>query len=169
MRDTYLKHLVRLLPVLVVAGLLAGCGVSLPQVGRPAPELSLPDTGGQAHSLEEFRGQIVVLNFWSTWCLACVEEMPILEEIQEQYGGENLVVVLVALENDVQETAEFLEENDISLLSLVDEQGRAERAYGIGALPTTLIIDPQGNVGGRRVGSFTHVQEVEEMIADALP
>lgn len=169
MKNAYLEHLVRLLPVFVAAGLLTACSASLPQIGRPAPELSLPDTGGQVHSLEEFRGQIVVLNFWSTWCLACVEEMPILEEIQEQYGGADLEIVLVALESDVQQTAEFLEENDISLFSLVDEQGRAERAYGIGALPTTLIVDPQGNVVGRRVGSFTRVQEVEEMIADALP
>ena len=120
----------------------------------PAPTFTLVDQYGVEHSLEDYKGKTIFLNFWATWCGPCKEELPDIQSLYEHYGGnkEDLVVLGVANPGgqDVskEEIQAFLKENECTYPTLFDETGELFNAYGISAFPTTFMIDANGNVYG---------------------
>jgi thiol-disulfide isomerase/thioredoxin len=121
---------------------------------KPAPLLSFVGEDGQKLTLEKFRGKIVVLNLWATWCTPCIAEMPMLDRLQQQL--ENLGVVVVALSIDrggPEIVREFYDEHGIEHLGVyVDPTMRAQQDISAIGLPTTILIDREGNDRGRIVG-----------------
>lgn len=121
---------------------------------KPAPLVTFLDEDGAKLTLEKFRGRVVVLNLWATWCTPCIAEMPMLDRLQHQL--ENLGVVVVALSLDrggPDVVREFYDEHGIEHLKVyVDPTMRAQGDLNTIGLPTTILIDRDGNDRGRIVG-----------------
>lgn len=122
----------------------------------PSIDFTLQDQYGQTHTLSDYKGKTVFLNFWATWCPPCKAEMPDIQKIYESYeqeGEEALVVLGVAAPNAGGEGSEeeiqaFLEENGYTYPVLMDTTGEVFASYGISSYPTTFMIDREGNVFG---------------------
>lgn len=122
---------------------------------RPLPDATIADADGEAVSFDEFRGQVVLLNFWATWCVPCKREMPALDRLQAAMGGADFQVVTVSVDRQgAAVAAPWLEENGLANLPLyVDAGSEALRAFGARGLPTTYIIDRAGRIAGMIEGA----------------
>lgn len=120
---------------------------------KPVPTVRFTDASGRAMTLEDFRGRVVVLNLWATWCTPCVAEMPTLDRLQQQVG-EDAIVVALSIDRGGQEAVrEFYDRTGVKNLKIfVDPTMRAQSDLRVLGLPTTLIIDGQGRERGRLVG-----------------
>lgn len=120
----------------------------------PAPVSAFVDEQGVRTSLERFRGKVVVLNLWATWCTPCVAEMPMLDRLQQQLESVGVVVVALSLDRGGPAAVKaFYEENGIKHLGVyVDPTMRAQADFKVIGLPTTILIDRDGRDRGRVVG-----------------
>lgn len=128
----------------------------------PAPDFTLIDQNGNEHTLSDYVGQIIFLNFWATWCPPCRSEMPELQSLYEEYGynEEDLVVLGIAApdlgqEGDADHIAAFLAENGYTFPVVMDSEGTYTYLYGIRAYPTTFMISADGSVYGYVEGALT--------------
>ena len=137
------------LALLVVAGCNRGSHPSL--VGNTAPDFTLQDDDHKV-SLHDFRGRIVVLNFWATWCPPCVEEMPSLVKLQSNLK-DRAVVVAVSVDEDERSYRTFLKKNNVDLLTIRDPQQKSNELYGTFKFPETYIIDRNGIVQRKFIGA----------------
>ncbi|ACI18844.1 thiol:disulfide interchange protein [Dictyoglomus thermophilum H-6-12] len=114
-----------------------------PQVSEnsPAVDFTLPDIKGKKYTLSSFKGNVVLLNFWATWCPPCRYEVPMLDRIQKEYKNEKFKVVAVSLDSDVNSLKEYLKSVSISFLVLSDSKGSVGYIYNILAIPTSFLID----------------------------
>ena len=115
---------------------------------QPAPEFSLTDLHGVRRSLQDFRGKLVLLNFWATWCPPCVVEMSSLERLSQIYRAQGLEVVAISadkVEND-SAVSDFVESRGISFTVLRDPNLQAVKAYGLTGFPETFFIDAEGRL-----------------------
>jgi cytochrome c biogenesis protein CcmG/thiol:disulfide interchange protein DsbE len=142
------------LPAAVLAMLLcAGCysATRPPHVGSPAKEFSVTDSDHTV-SLNQYRGQIVLVNFWATWCPPCVEELPSLMNLQERMKGRGIVVVGVSIDVDGDAYHRFLKLHNINFVTVRDPEQKVSRMYGTSGWPETYIIDRQGVLRRKFVG-----------------
>jgi thiol-disulfide isomerase/thioredoxin len=157
--------LVRLLPIILLALVLGGCA-STPATDAgapvaleaPAPPLALPTLDGtQTVDLEDLRGNVVLVNFWASWCEPCKREMPLLQQWHQQYSDAGLVVLGVdTLYQDERAAAEaFVQTNNITYPILADEAGDTQQPWLIQGLPRTYVIDRDGVVRALKLGEFT--------------
>ena len=136
------------------------------EVGETAPGFSLEDLAGEKVELEDFRGKVVLLDFWSTRCPPCRKAMPHLQELHEKYKNEGLVVVGVSLDVNKRVVERFLQALRCDFLILMDPQGRETgRLYRIRFIPTTLIIDKKGVIRFRGHPSQLSEKVIEEYLA----
>ena len=121
---------------------------------EPAPAITFADEAGKPHSLADFRGRVVLVNFWATWCGPCKREMPSLDRLEATLGSERFQVL--ALSQDkiaVAKVRDFYFEQRIAALPLyIDQTGNSQRAFAATGLPATVLIDGRGRVVGRMVG-----------------
>ena len=142
---------------LVIAGIIlaAGCGPSTArgvQLAQPAPELQGTDVNGRPVRLSALRGQVVLVNFWATWCPPCVEEMPDLVRLTAQFAGQSFTVVGASADvGDADHVAAFVRAHRITYPVLLATQAQVD-AYGVTVLPTTFLIDRQGIIRHRYLG-----------------
>ena len=128
----------------------------------PAPDFTLTDQYGETHTLSDYQGQTVFLNFWATWCGPCKMEMPDIQALYEEWdeNAGDLVVLGVAgpgigQEGSAEDIAAFLEENGYTYPVVMDDTGALFYQYGISAYPTTFMIDTEGNVFGYVQGAVS--------------
>lgn len=109
---------------------------------------------GGEHTLEEFQGKHIVLNFWATWCAPCRKEMPMLSELQTEFGGETFEVVTIATgRNEIAGIRRFFDEIEVTNLPLyLDPRQKLAREMGVLGLPVTLVLNPDGQEIGRMIG-----------------
>lgn len=121
---------------------------------RPLPELDFFNGGGRAIDFSQFRGKLVLLNVWATWCLPCREEMPALDRLQARLGGVDFEVVALSIDQaGLKVIREFYDEMKLTHLAIfVDPVMSVNPKLGIVGIPTTLLIDPSGKEIGRIVG-----------------
>lgn len=126
----------------------------------PAPDFTLPDMDGEARSLSDYRGKVVMLNFWATWCPPCRREIPSMESIYQDLQKDGFVVLAV---NEFESTDHvFAYTGQLSVFPtfpiLFDSDSKISQDYDVKGLPTTLLIDKQGKVVYRAVGGrdFDH-------------
>jgi len=124
-------------------------------LGRYAPGFALPDLSGQSVSLSQWRGQIVLVNFWASWCQPCREEMPLLQATYEAYAQDGLVVLGVNMGESAQRVAGFAEDLGLTFPVLVDESTTVGALYRVRGAPTTYFIDREGVIRQRYVGPLT--------------
>lgn len=146
-------------PQAVVALFLATLGASAPVKAADslaAPKLTLRDTRGSEQSLAQFRGRIVVLNFWATWCLPCREEMPLLTGAQKRFG-DRIVVVAAALDDSETEklVPEFIKKQKVKFPVWLGATPETLETFGLGkSLPATAFITPEGEITFRVLGQL---------------
>jgi len=131
-----------------------GFVLSIHAAPRPVSELAFEDGAGRSRSLSQWRGKVVLLNVWATWCAPCREEMPALERLQRKLGGRDLEVLALSIDSaGAAPVKRFYEELGIRSLGVyVDRSMRATATLGALGVPTTLLIDREGREIGRRTG-----------------
>jgi peroxiredoxin len=144
--DSYIIRRARAL-VLVLALLgFAPLGTAGSLEGVAAPDFALAGLTGPNLRLSEYRGEVVMLNFWATWCGPCRQEMPLLEEIYSRYRDAGFTVIGVNLDGEPDSARRMASDLGISFPLLFDEDKAVSRLYDIRAMPVTLLIDRDGNV-----------------------
>jgi thiol-disulfide isomerase/thioredoxin len=125
-----------------------------PSEPKPAPELTFLDAQGNEVSLADFRGKVVILNLWATWCAPCRREMPSLDRLQAAHGDDGLQVLPLSLDRgEIDKIETFYDEVGLPNLGIYhDPQAAAGRAFGAYGLPTTIVIDREGREIGRLLG-----------------
>jgi cytochrome c biogenesis protein CcmG/thiol:disulfide interchange protein DsbE len=123
-----------------------------PRIGNAANQFSVQDSD-RAVSLNQFHGQIVVLNFWATWCPPCVEELPSLMTMQDRMRSRGVVVLGVSIDVDEDAYHRFLKQRGINFLTVRDPEQKVAGMYGTSGWPETYVIDRQGVVRRKFVGA----------------
>ena len=121
---------------------------------KPAPEVNFTDGEANPLTLADFRGKVVLVNLWATWCAPCVREMPTLDRLQAELGSADFEVVAIAQDRKgLEVVTPFLHDRDIEQLSVyADSSSQATRAFGVLGLPASVLIDRAGNEIGRLIG-----------------
>ncbi|MBI2174952.1 MAG: TlpA family protein disulfide reductase [Candidatus Omnitrophica bacterium] len=117
-----------------------------------APDFTLRDLQGNAVRLQDFRGKVVFLNFWATWCPPCRLEMPTMEELHREFSDQGLVVLAVNFRESQDEVRSFLKQHGLTFTTLLDEQERAFGLYRAWSLPTTYLINKNSEIVGKVIG-----------------
>ena len=122
-------------------------------VGKPAPAFTLPNLNGTGTiSLEQYTGQVVVLNFWASWCVPCKEENPALTDFWERYRGTNVVLLGVVFQDSTNAAREYTARLGNTWPTAVDESGQVALSYGVFGPPETYFIGADGVIAGRHIG-----------------
>jgi cytochrome c-type biogenesis protein len=133
----------------------------------PASDFTLTDQYGNEHTLSDYKGKVVFLNFWATWCPPCRGEMPDIEALYNEYGKNESDVIFLGVANPASDAysdnadvtkdkiISFLDENNYTFPVVFDETGDVLNDYSITAFPTTFMIDKEGNIYGYAPGALT--------------
>lgn len=125
--------------------------MQVPPAADPA-EVQLKDQNGRLTSLSEFRGKIVFINFWTTWCLACVIEMPSMEKLHQKFKDKDFVMLGINLQESEATVLQFFKQHKLTFTTLLDETGDVGTAFRIRGIPTTFILDKKGIIIGKAMG-----------------
>jgi peroxiredoxin len=119
----------------------------LAQASKPAPDFTVKDAQGREVSLSDYKGKVVLLNFWATWCTGCRQEIPWFMDFQTKYQANGLVVLGVSLDDDGWKVLKpYLEEHPMNYKVVLGNDAVANLYGGVDAMPTTLLIDRKGNI-----------------------
>ena len=140
-----LKLLRLSIAVLALTGLLSTPAAAKPVSGA-APDFTLKSRAGQNLRLSEYRGQVVLLNFWASWCGPCRQEMPLLEDLYKRYGKLGFTIMGVNVDTDSTKANEYLRDITVTFPILYDTANAVTKSYNVNAMPTTVIVDRNGNM-----------------------
>jgi len=132
--------------------LMDNFGVQQPGVHKPAPDFTLSNLNGKTVSLSDFRGQVVLLHFWATWCVPCRHEMPLLHALDRQHIPGLHVLCINVDRNNKTAVQSFVNEVTPHFQTLLDPAGAVRNRYAVRGLPTTYLIDSDGKIIGRMIG-----------------
>lgn len=144
----------RLLAAAVLTACLLGCysGSRPPRVGSAAKDFSLQDSD-RTVTLNQFHGQVLVLNFWATWCPPCMEELPSLITMQDKLRARGVVVLGVSIDVDADAYHHFLKQRGVNFLTVRDPEQKIAGLYGTSGWPETYVIDRQGVLRRKFIGA----------------
>ena len=148
-------------------------GYTLTPVPNPvaAPAFTLKDMDEEKYSLADFRGKVILLNFWATWCPPCRREMPSMERLYQKFNGEHFTVIAVNQMEDGDHVFAFTGQLDVdpTFPVLFDTDSKVSSSYRVNGLPTSFLIDKQGKIRYRAIGGreFDH-PEVEKQIKQLM-
>jgi cytochrome c biogenesis protein CcmG/thiol:disulfide interchange protein DsbE len=139
-----------LLLVFISTFALSGCHSrsKLPRVGLVAPDFRVEHV-----QLSQLRGQVVVLNFWATWCSPCIRELPSLLELQRRMKSKGVTVLAVSVDVDEKAYQQFVKDHNLNLLTVRDPSGKTNALYGTFKFPETYVIDRKGVLQRKFVGA----------------
>jgi len=154
----------------VPGGAWAAGGTLKPWSGGATPPLALRDLEGREHKLADYKGKVIVLNFWATWCDPCREEMPAMQRLQDKLAGKPFVILAVDYGEGAPRVKDFLKNVPVRFTMLLDRDTAAATAWKVKVLPTSLVIDPQQKVRFVAVGDIGwDTAPVENEIMKLLP
>ena len=141
----------------VLVGLAWVCAVAVPAAragearfvpwkGVKTPPLALRDLAGRPHALADYRGKVVLVNFWATWCEPCREEMPSMQRLKERFAAQPFAVLAVNYGEADMRAGEFLKRSSLDLTVLLDPSQDAARAWRVRVLPASFLVGPDGRV-----------------------
>jgi cytochrome c biogenesis protein CcmG/thiol:disulfide interchange protein DsbE len=144
-----------------------------PLLERTAPAFALTTLEGSPVSLAEYRGKVVVLNFWASWCYpACYEEAPVLEQNWRAYRDRGVVVLGVAIQDTREASEKFVRDFGLTFPNAPDPTGKVSVDYGVYGVPETFFVDRQGRIRGKHVSAVTDAvfrQTVDRLLAEPAP
>jgi peroxiredoxin len=159
--------------LLLAAALAAFAGTAIPAVApaSPAPDFTLRSMGGPNLRLAEQRGQVVLVNFWATWCGPCRQEMPHLNRLYEKYKASGFVLLGVNVDDDARNAVDVAGKLHVSFPVLLDTDKRVSRLYDMNAMPATIVIDREGRIryihrGYREGYEATYDQQIRELLKE---
>jgi len=132
--------------------------------GRPAPDFTLESLDGDTINLAALRGQVVLLNFWASWCLACIEEHPVLVEAEREYGPQGLRILGVVHEDTRENARRWMELRGGEWVNVLDPGSRVAVEYGLYGVPESVLIARDGRVVYKQIGPVTR-----ELLAEWIP
>ncbi|MCP5425183.1 MAG: TlpA family protein disulfide reductase [Gammaproteobacteria bacterium] len=119
---------------------------------QTAPDFRTKDVQGKVHRLTDYRGQLMVVNFWATWCPPCVREMPSLQRAWEELHRDGIQVLAINMGQSPEEIKNFLKKYPLKLPLLLDEDVKIAESWGVGGLPTTIMVDGNGRIIAEAIG-----------------
>jgi cytochrome c biogenesis protein CcmG/thiol:disulfide interchange protein DsbE len=123
------------------------------QLGQPAPDFTFPDLDGRELSLSDYRGKVVLVNIWATWCPPCRDEMPSMQKLYEKFKGRGFEILAVSIDADGREAvAPFMEQMNLTFPALLDPNEKVRSLYAITGVPESFIIDKNGILVDRVIG-----------------
>jgi thiol-disulfide isomerase/thioredoxin len=141
---------------------------TVPSAALPAPTWQLPDLAGQLVSSEQFKGKVVVVDFWATWCPPCVAEIPGYIALQKKYAAQGLVIIGISMDRRGPAAVQrFTAARGINYTIVMGDDASAEAFGGIEALPTTFLINRQGDIVHQKIGAVAP-EEYEKLVQQAL-
>ena len=147
--------------VLVIVALLAsGLGrdpsvIASPLVGRAAPDFTLPQLNGRPVTLSQLRGQVVVINFWASWCTECQTEQGALDQTWQQFSDSGVVVLGVNFEDTTGDARNYVRSAGVGYPVVEDGSSQTALAYGLRGVPETFIVNASGRIVSRIIGPTT--------------
>ena len=133
-----------------IAGIVAALVIAMPAVASdptgPAPQFVLPSKGGSQLNLAQYKGQVVMINFWASWCGPCRQEMPLLESIYRKYNKMGFTMIGVNVEPDSNAANAWLKATPVSFPILYDRDSKVSKLYDVSGMPSTVIIDRTGKL-----------------------
>jgi len=167
--------LIVIIAVLAVVGFLffygqnSGQRMKLVREGDSAPEFSLPSLDGRAVSLSSYRGKVVMVHFWATWCPPCVEEIPTLERLYRASFGKDLEILAVSVdEGGAGAVSQFMKKNRFALPVLLNPDQSVARKYGTFKFPETYLVDREGIVRKKIIGAADWMSPVAQELIQAM-
>jgi len=130
--------------ILLLSLFLSGMAKVPPLVGGPAPQFELKTVMGQTIKLSDYKGEFIVLNFWATWCVACIKEMPEFQKTHQSSEDNNIKIIGVNFSESKKKVAKFIQDNNFSFPMLLDGFGNTAENYRVRSLPVTYFISPDG-------------------------
>lgn len=141
--------MLKMLRSLVIAVGLVGFLVSTAgasSISGKAPEFTLKSRGGQNVRLSDYRGQVLLINFWASWCGPCRQEMPLLEDLYKRYSKLGFTILGVNVDTDSTKANNYLKDMSVTFPILYDTSNAVSKSYKVNAMPTTVIVDRNGNM-----------------------
>ncbi len=135
-----------------------------PVVGTAAADFSLVDLDGKAHRLSDYRGKVVLVNFWATWCKPCTTEMPAMQSTYDRLRGDGFVVLAVNELEDEAKVREHIKAYAHTFPVLLDHNNRVANMYGVFGLPVSVFVDPQGIVQAYVKGGLLTEQRIADVV-----
>ncbi|MBA2454450.1 MAG: TlpA family protein disulfide reductase [Chloroflexia bacterium] len=133
---------------------------------KPASNFELANFDGSTFQLSDYRGQIVVLNFWASWCVPCLNEMPMLDQAAAEFAGSNVVVVGVNVWDTHDSATKFLDRVNVSYPIIEDDNSTSLAVeYGVTGVPETFVVNADGEIATYFWGEFTNTQQIRDMVA----
>ena len=155
--------------LVIILGLSAFDGWSMgsrpPVTGMPASEFTLTDLNGKTHSLSDYRGKIVLLNFWATWCKPCTTEMPAMQACYDRLRDKGFVVLAVNELEDEAKVREHIKTHGHTFPVLMDKDNRVANQYGVFGLPVSVFIDEKGMIQEYIKGGLLTEQKIVEVVS----
>lgn len=142
-----------------------------PWHGGATPTLALKDLNGKTHQLESYRGKVVLVQFWATYCAPCLKEMPSMMRLEKKLAGKPFAILAVNMGETDQEVKDFLKTKvKADFTILMDEEGKSLEAWKVFVAPSSFLIDPQGKVrytlqGGAEWDDKDYVQLISDLMA----
>ena len=136
----------RILAVIVLSLFLSGQVQSSVKLQEAAPDFTLKSLEGPNLRLEEYRGQVVLINFWASWCGPCRQEMPILDRLHQRYEDTGFAVLGVNVEGEAAPAQEIVDKTNVTFPILIDDGQKVSDMYNLQAMPTTVVVDRDGVV-----------------------
>ncbi|MGZ5089900.1 MAG: TlpA family protein disulfide reductase [Burkholderiales bacterium] len=161
-------YIASVLAVVIIVAPAMSAPALAPWGGGPAPGLALKDLEGRAHDLAAYRGKVVLVNFWATWCEPCRQEMPSIQRLSEKLAGKPFVVLAVNVDEPESRVRNFLNDTRFDLPVLLDANKSVTRQWGARILPVTFIIGPDGRVRYRLLGEMDWSSQTTVTLITAL-
>ncbi len=149
-----------LVALLLYLGLVTNSSKTTPTglgPGKPAPDFKLKTLDGKEVSLSDYRGKVVLINFWATWCPPCREEMPLFKRVYERYKNKGFEILAVSTDTSVDPVKKFVKEYRLDFPVLLDTDNISS-LYGIQGLPTSFLIDREGKIVKVRLGKYKEIE-----------
>jgi len=162
--DTFLRAAIGLLMIAFVYVIYNSFTERVVSVGDRAPEFSVTADNGKQLSLKDFGGNLLVLNFWATWCPPCIEEMPSLDRFQRRMASDGVVVLGISVDKNEKQYRDFLARARVSFLTARDPESRINSEYGTFKYPETYVISRSGRVLRKFIGE--KAWDEEAMLSD---
>ncbi len=134
-----------------------------------ALDFSLPALDGRTVKLSDLKGRPVLINFWASWCPGCREEMPLLQAIHEERQGNGLEILAVDIGESPDTVKQFLQDNKLTFTALLDQDTRVSMLYGIRLIPTSVLVDKNGDIRDIKVGAFADKAEIRRAVDKIMP